>query len=328
MKLRNRKSYMTSLPEGAPPKSYKPRITQLIYYAILLSVALYILYIFVSRFFYFNEMGFVEVDKTIISATYGGKILKLNLHEGQSINRNEIIAEIAASKDCSANLNNARENKLKYDLALNQSKLSLLKRNIASLQTRLNNSTLQRALETGQSLQSNDNKLKLELAKKQAETDLIESEIILQKQQLQTFKPLALKKVNAASCANETIRSPFNSTVISVQRKINEFTSRGAPLITLAADNATVRIEAYLKTDQRGYINKGDIVSVIFANNLETQAKISSIHSSAYNVPEREWDYYKPADTQLRVHLEPLNKQDAKLWKQYDRMEVAVRGRK
>ncbi|VAW94117.1 hypothetical protein MNBD_GAMMA23-2176 [hydrothermal vent metagenome] len=325
MKLRNRKSYITSLPEGAPPRNIRPRITQLIYYAILVFVVGYILYVFGSRFFYFKAPGFVEVEKTIISASHGGRVLKLPIKEEQKVKAKELIAVIAATKSC-ASAGNSQVIKLKYELDFNRTKLSLLKRAIKDIKNRLSNFNLQRALETGQARESTGQKLKLELIKKQNDADLLEGQIILQQQQINKMKPYRSAAIVSSECYNESIFSPYAGTVRSIKRNLNEFAARGVPLIILSADNAKVRIETYLKNKELSYLHKGDTVDVSFADGNKSEAKIIAIYSSAYNVSEREWD--RPAETQVRVHLEPLTKQDAALWRKYDRMEVTVRGRK
>ncbi len=325
MKLRNRKSYITSLPEGAPPQNIRPRITQIIYYAILLLVVGYILYVIGSRFFYFKAAGFVEVEKTIISASHGGRVIKLPVSEEQKIKAKELLAVIAAVKNC-APVGNGQIVKLQYELDFNRTKLSLLKRAIKDIKARLSDFNLRRALETGQSRESAGQKLKLELLKKQNTADLLESQIILQQQQLIKTKKYRPAAMVSSECFNENLVSPFDGTVRSVKRNLNEFAARGVPLIILTANNAKVRIETYLKNKELAYLHKGGIVDVVFADGVKSEAKITAIYSSAYDVSEREWD--RPAETQVRVHLEPLTKQDAALWRKYDRMEVTVRGRK
>lgn len=327
MKLRNRKSYITSLPEGAPPTNVRPQITQIIYYTILLSVVGYVIYIFASRIFYYKEAGFVEVEKTVISASHAGKILKLPVKEGQAFRKKDLLAIIAASRNCGASIN-LQHNKLKYDLALDQSKLSLLKRSIDELKNRYNKATLQRALETGQARNTSNNKIQLEILKKQNEIDLLESRIILQQQQLKNTRTTKTGRNASADCFNENIYAPFDGVVYSVKRKLNEFTQRGEPLFTLVANNATVRVESYLNIDLLPNLAVGKPATVILTKNLNTPATIKAIHSSAYNLAERNWSHYKADDTHVLIYLQALNSDDARLWKRYDRMEVKVQGRK
>ena len=327
MKLRNKKSYITSLPEGTPPKNFRPRITQIIYYSILLFVVFYIVYIFGSRLFYFKASGFVEVNKTVLSATHGGRIIALRVKEGQPVRKKQLLATVAASSNCASTIN-LRFNKIKYDIALNQKKIAILNSEIDALEKRYNNTMLERALETGQSRNASGNKLKLDILKKQNALELLNSQTSLLKQELKNNKQRHLAANASADCFDENIYSPFNGYVYSVQHNADEFVQRGKALLTLIANNADVRIEAYLKTDQRPWLETGEIVDVSLSDDISTQARIKSIHSSAYNFPQRERDYYKPADTQVLVLLEPLSAKDAQLWKQYDRLKVTVRGRK
>ena len=327
MKLRNRKTYINTLPEGGPPENVRPRITQIIYYIILLSVVGYVIFIFASRYFYFKEKGFVEVEKTIISSSRGGKVLKLKASEGKKIDKNTLIAVIAATRVCQA-ADNTRQQKLAYDIGLNKARQGILNSEIQGLNRDLSTFSLRRALETGQNRLSSRESIKRLLAKKRAEAALLYRQIQLQKTQLAGLEKQRATVRLPAECFNEVIKAPFDGIVHSVKRKINEFSARGASLMTLIADTAAVRIELYLDNDQLKYLQAGNIVTITFPDGVKGKAEIEKIYSSAYKFPERDWVHYRPADTQVRVHLKPLNKRDAAVWKKYDRMEVTVRGRK
>lgn len=329
MKLRNHSSFITSLPEGTPPTNIRPRITQAIYYAILLSIVGYIFYILSTKYFYFNEAGVVEVEKTILSASRGGKVLKLTVKEGHAFKNKNLLATLSASKSCGASTtNSARINKLKFDLGLKRSKLSLLNREIKLLQNNLSTFNLQRALETGQARDASLSKLKNTLLKKQNDASLLNGEIILLKKYIKNPGSSYYANGSSLECFNESIYSPFKGVVHSIKRKLNEFSPRGEALLLLIADDAPVHIEVYLENDQLSYLQLNALLTVTFANGSETKAEIKKIHSSAFSSPEREWNHYKPSSTQIRVHLSPLNKDDAMLWKKYDRMPVNVRGAK
>ena len=331
MKLRNRKTYMNTLPEGAPPENVRPRITQIIYYLILLTVIGYVVYIFGSRYFYFKEQGYVEVEKTVISSSRGGKLLKLKVQEGQKIEKNTLLAVIEAVRQCQSSEyfpDNSRVQKLAYDIAMNRARQTLLNNEIKTHKKGLSTFSLHRALETGQKKQLERYNLKLLLEKKQSEADLLYRQIILQQRQLAGLKKQALSVRLPADCYNEVIKAPFSGKVQSIKRKVNEFSARGSALLGLIADNADVRIELYLDNDQLRYLHAGDHVDIKFSDGVKSQAKIKTIYSSAYKFPERDWVHYRPADTQVRVDLVPVNRKDAVLWMRYDRMEVTVRGRK
>jgi len=327
MKLRNKKSHITALPEGMPPKNFRPRITQIIYYLILASIISYLIYIFGSKIFYFKEHGFVEIDRTVISSARGGKILALPVHEGQGIKAKSLLAIIDSARNCFTTMSN-QHNKISYELSLNRIKLKNLNKSISDLQKIIDNDQLMRALETGPSQRSPLRKVKLDIYNKQADVLLLKHKINLQTQQV---KMLAKKpsRINASpECSNETIYSPFDGIIYSVKRKLNEFSSRGEPLLILINSQANVRIEFYIPNDQLASISIGNFVDVSFPDGAATEAKIKMISSAAYDFTDREWVQSNPLEIRMRVLLEPLNTKDAEIWKRYDRMEVNVRGRK
>lgn len=327
MKLRNKKSHMTGLPEGLPPRNMKPRITQIIYYIILASTVGYLIFIFGSRIFYFKEQGFVEINKTVISASHGGKILKLAVKEGQNIKRNALLAIINSARNCFTSTDN-QYNKLAYEYALNRIKLNAVNQSINDLEKLLTNDKLMRALETGQSQRTPLSKVKLDIYNKQADVVLLKHKMALQKQQINMLKHNPSKTNKSPECYNESISSPFNGTVHSVKSHPSEFASRGEALLILVNEKAPVRIEFYLASDQLSSLKKGNIVNVSFPDGVSTKAVIKSIYSAAYDFTDREWALTTPLEIKVRVHLEPINTQDADIWKRYDRMEVVVRGRK
>jgi len=327
MKLRNRKTYMNTLPEGAPPENVRPRITQIIYYLILLTVLGYVIYIFGARFFYFKEKGFVEIEKTIISSSRGGKILRLMSMEGQKINKKDLIAVIAPARHCQRE-DDGRLQKMVYDIALNRVQLGILNKSIYALKNKLSDFSLMRALETGQQRQSERESMLRNLEKDKADAALLTGKIVLQKRQLASLTEAQGKSRLPADCYAEVIGAPFNGVIHSVKRKVSEFSARGAPLVTLIADKAPVRIESYLDNDQLRYLHRGNVVNIKFADGVRSKARINKIFSSANEIPERDWVHYRPVETQVRVHLVPVSSKDAALWKRYDRMEVTVRGGK
>ncbi len=100
MRLKNRKSYMTSLPEGKPPKERKVRITQLIYFFALFSVFAYLAQVGYGRWRYFDGKGRIEVEKTLVSSRFGGRIAAITVQEGDDLQTGDPIARIEPSLEC------------------------------------------------------------------------------------------------------------------------------------------------------------------------------------------------------------------------------------
>ena len=325
MKIRNRPSHINTLPEGSPTTSNTARLTKLFYFVGLILVTGYILYTLLSHLLYYKVPGFVEVEKTVISSSHGGRVLQLPINSEQAIKKNQLLAVIAAAKKC-GEIDDDRVIRLKYDIDFNNSKLRAVQQEIKHIHAALSASSLQRALETGGHTESTRQKLELDLGRKKNDAELLKQQIVLQQRQLEELKTLNTRSVHSAECFNEHILAPFDGRIHAINHKIDEYAARGAPLVILTADNASVRIEAYLKSNFYSHLKKGDTLEVTFSDQVKSKGKIEEIHAADFNVSEQEWR--RPAEGRIRVHLKPITAADAQLWKRYDRMEVTIRGTK
>jgi len=327
MKLRNRKSYITNLPEGSAPVNVKPKITQIIYFAILGLIVAYLISIGIGRWFYLNARGQVEVEKTLISSTRGGHISSIKVIEGQHLQKGDLIVRIDALKQCVPEENRPLQ-KLRLDIALNEQRIILLKVKQAELDKLQRGGELRRALELerqstgyGKQYWRDQNKLTSDLA-------LTAKELELQQGQLTNMEKEIRNQIVPAECRAEIIRAPFASRVQVVRRRVQEYAKRGEAIVILTRNQASVRIEAYFTEDELKYISLGKQIDVTFPDGVESVGVVKAVYSSAYSVPEREWKGYRPLTSGIRVHLFPLNKSEKMNWKQYDRMEVRVRADK
>ena len=329
MKLNNQKSYMSSLHEGEAPRTLQSKITKYIYFAILLSIASYVVYIFLQKIFYFNEVGFVEVNKISISSTRGGRITSLNFTEGEHLEKNSLIAVIDNHKDCSVK-DDDRLEKLKHDIEIDLALLDSL--NIQIQQNKglvLSKDNLLRALELEKKLlvkPNNNNLQKINLALSN-QANLLKQEIKLKRKRLTQLASITVLPLSEV-CFDESITAPFSSKVYSIQKQNFEVVTRAESILTIIADHADVHIELYLEIAQYPNIKSGDVFSVALPDGQRSTAIVESIFSSAYDSADRKWNDYIPVDAHLRVHLIPENQQQAKVWKLFDQMQVKVRGHK
>ena len=328
MKLRNRKSYMTSLPEGEPPKNNKASITQLIYFLILLIVVGYLFFLITKRYWYFEEIGVVEVEKTLISSIDGGRIDNIYIKEGQKLKMGDSIAVIEASRtDCTVT-QDSRIDKLRYEIQNDIVELGVLRAQLAATKQTTDDYELRRALELDRGLLRESERIKREQEKYSIDITLLSKQIELKKQQLNDLQ----KNKNTVSmhreCFSESIVAPFNAIVLAIHKRPKEYTQRGEAIVTLIKHGALVRIEAYLNRDLLKYIHIGDKLDIEFPDGMKSHGLIKEINSSAYIATERQLDQYKPYESDIRVHLMPIDNQMRDQWLKYDRMEVSVKGRK
>lgn len=327
MKLRNRKSYITTLSEGTAPMDVKPRITQFIYFAIIGLIVAYIAYIVAERLLYLNARGQVEIEKTLISSVRGGHISSLNITEGQQLRKGDLIARIDPVKQCIPEENKQLQ-KLQLDIALNKQKIILLKTQQTEMDSLKRGVELRRALELERENFSSERQLWREQNKLTSSLALLKKTLELQLTQLKSIKKDMHNQTVPAECQIEIIRAPFGARVHVVKRRVQEFTKRGEAIVILTKNQGPVRIEAYFTKDELKYIQLGKQAHITFPDGVKSTGVVKAIYSSAYSAPEREWKGYRPLTTGIRVHLFPPNENEKKQWKRYDRLEVRVRAEK
>jgi len=317
---------MTSLPEGEAPKNSRASVTQFIYFLVLLTAVAYLVFIYVKRYWYFEEFGHIEVEKTVISSSQGGRIESLPVNEGQKLFAKDRIAIIEALRDNCDPREDERINKLRFDIDSNISKRNILTARIKTSEEALTGYELRRALELDRGLSRDVERKRRERDTIKADRALLDKQIVIQKKRLTDLQAKQKKASLPEGCYNEQISSPFNAIVASVLKRPKEFAQRGEAIITLMKETAPVRIEVYLDQDVLKYLHTGDRVDLVLPDGTDDEAVIEAIHSSAYAEPNRQWHNYKPADTDIRVHLRPADASSRKKWLPFDRMEVRVRG--
>ena len=83
--LRNRQSLVTSHEEGTPPPVTGMRVTQVIYYAVVLGVIAFVIYYAQDRMRFWAETGVVAAAVTPVAPSIDGRITELYVEEGQPI---------------------------------------------------------------------------------------------------------------------------------------------------------------------------------------------------------------------------------------------------
>lgn len=327
MKLRTQKSYFNNLPEGAPPQRILPRITRLIYYLVLFALVAGVLYLLGMRMFYFSGRGQVERKKTILSSTRGGNIVQLTKRTGESFVQGEVLAEIRIADQC-GDRPDTRLTRLQFDLKSREAQLAALRTRLEPLQQTLNSRMLFRALEIGDaSSRRRMEELKNKEEKIWEQVQLLEAEILVRREELAALEEQLDVPVDRA-CTVETITAPFDGTVYHVGSDLNEYTDRGEPLLVVTAETAPVYVEAYLKEKYLQYVSLNTQMTVKFPDQYSGIGRVETVTSTAQAVAKRQLKDYVPTSTMIRVQVVPVDKNEAALWKKYDRIDVRVQGRK
>ena len=324
MRLRNRQAYLSTLPEGEPDKNTASQITRWLYFSMLFLTMAYLVYIGFTRFTQFQGRGQVELEKTIISPERGGQVISLAVREGQDLQRGFLMARIKASTVCRP-VDKTRTDKLSFDIGLKKIEIDLLKKRILSEQRARSNFSLRRALELDRSRIKQDEQAERKIVDMKLKMGALINEVALQEAALNKAQsPLPVPF--DPGCVEQQIRAPLSGIVHSVSHKVYEFAPRGEPLVTLIANDAAVRIEAFVDNKYRRYIAVDMLVGVVFPDGLKTKGLINKILSSSAAFPRKEIKDYESLESSIRLHIVPVNEVDQQIWRAQDRMEVTIRG--
>lgn len=323
MKLRNRQSYITTLPEGESPEKQAPKITRWIYFLLLFSIIGYLVSIGYAGLTQFQGRGQVEVEKTVLSPSHGGQVTGLFVEKGKLIKKGSAIVQIKASIGCSLE-DTGRINKLKFDIALKKSQLGSLNKRLSEEEIKLDDQVVRRALEIDRRSTKGIDRAISDLNYK---TEALKNEIRLGEESLRNLNSTSAISKDSA-CQDEVIYAPFTSVVNSISKKRYEFATRGIPLVSLIRKNALVQIEAYIDNESDQYVSVNKKVEVIFPDKQIGQGIISEIISSSAFFQTRKWRGYESEESKVAINISPINASEAQKWKVYDRMEVQIRGLK
>lgn len=325
MKLRNRTSYMTTLPEGDPPRRRGPSITRRLYLLLLLGLVAYLGYIAFDRLFFLHGWGQVEVDKIAISSARGGRIDVLPIADGQAIGQGELLARIDAPKRCEPE-QDPRLQRLAMDAQLTQGRIEVLSQELTRKRAKAEEFTrLRRALEIDTRSSREARQLSDEIDRLQQDVAIAVRRLSIERRQIEQLRAELADKPLPSDCIDEELRAPVAATVLHVGHAPTEVVGRGETIATLVPSDARVRVEAYLEIDDVDDVHVGKVMRVEFPDGQVSPGVIESIHSSAYRSAQRQWDGYTPLSSRVLVHVVPARADQRLRWLNYDRMDVRVR---
>jgi len=328
VKLRNRKKFINTLPEGNPPDDLRPKLTRWAYFFVLFAVVTYLAYIIVMRVTFVHAYGQVEVEKIIVSAARGGRLTELLVKQGEQVKKGQRIARIAPQRICTK-LDQSNRNlleKLNYEIKLKQRRLADNQKNLEQVKNLKHKIQLRRILETDEEGSANrllkqENNLKLEI-------DLHKSSIALAKKHYKQIQQKNISKRDLpAECLGETLIAPRKGRIVATKYQVYDVISKATPIAVIRPENPEIIINAYFPEDAMNYLSTGKVLNISFPDDWESKAIIKAISSQALNLAEPLKKDYTPVKTGILVRMQPVNKNNTSRWQNYDRMEVYVRAR-
>ena len=314
MKIRNRKSYLNSLPEGKAPESGLSKIVHWAYFLLLAAIVIYFVRYAYLRLTGIEGYGEVVVEQIVLSAGYGGHVAHLPVVENQEVKKGELLVQIDSLKTCSLK-DRAYSLKLKLDSEIKKARIKVLKRKLKEINSE---QRIRRALELNNRATRTDPDLPYEIA-------LLEKELSIQRDLLGNLTRSEPQRISG-ECMDEMIYSPFDAVVKRILKKTHEFAERAESVVIIESKQASVQIEGYFSKYDLESVSIDKKMTINFPDGSEGYGYIKEIHSAAYAFPQREWEGYEPSDSRVRVHLLPVDERQAEKWKRYDLLRVQIRG--
>ena len=333
MKLRTKKSYFQNLPEGQAPLRFWPRVFKFLYFALLISIAVGILCVFVMRAVYFKGNGQVEIEKHKLSALDSGRLVKLYKLPGEYFKAGQPLAQIDLDLECRIDEPDIRPTQLAYDIKKMEADLKVYRSQLDALEEieiQMPEGILYRALEVGAPVSSSKEEKEILLEKDQLKKkiELLTAEIRVRKWELTELKRLLSGVKTSSGCETETIFAPFEGVVDHITRKQGEFVGGGEPLLTVISKKARVTVEAYVSWKTMKYLKRGKTLTVTFPDGTKTRGIITEFKSVASQSVELIKKNYLPVESKPWILLVPGNEKDRQHWIDNDRVEVRITGGK
>ena len=324
MRIRNRTSYLETLPEGRAPVSIRSLLTRRAYQIILLGIVVYLVFAVVDRLMYVHGSGQVEIDKTRIGPLHGGQIASFSVAEGDRIHQGQPLALITARRICTAEIDPWLD-KLRFDIESKTARLKLLSDRYRTLPADDEQTLLRRALEVDRTAVAERRQIQRERDKLGYSLDELMEEIDILKSRLHRLEARDAAQELPPECFEEAIVAPFDGHVRAVLRQLHEYVDRGETFLIIEADDAPIRVEAYFDTDDLDYLKRGKLVRVSFPDGEQSFGEIDKIYSAAFDASERETDQYQPVTAAVRADLRPWPGNEERRWRRYDRLAVRLR---
>lgn len=210
----------------------------------------------------FDAMGVFESDEVLVSSEEGGKILYLDIREGDRLEKGRIIGQID-TKELELN-----KEQLVKKIASAQAKKSDIKKQLAPLEEQL---------KTARTEQARTMRLLKADAATQKNLDDINAQIALLQRQLEAQKSsmdLANKSIEDEiqsmdfqigvidyKIGRSSVSSPINGTVLEKYAYAGEVASPNKPLFKVA-DTDVLRLKAYVIEPQLTHVKLGDKATV------------------------------------------------------------------
>ncbi len=323
--LRNRQSLVTSHEEGTPPPVTGMRVTQVIYYAVVLGVIAFVIYYAQDRMRFWAETGVVAAAVTPVAPSIDGRITELYVQEGQPILPDDELILVEPGEQC-APLDRSRLVGLELDARLAEVRHEVAGERIRERRMRLEGLDRLVGLDLGPDLLRERERLVAEIEDLEAEQRVLALEIGLREE---FVRGVESSLVNTDTrCAPELVRAPANGVVHEILRDEFGVVGRGEPVLTFKAEQPDVRVVASVDPELVRDLFVGKEVTLEFPDGQRSAGRVANARVGRDVVDALDLGSYRIMDTDFVVEIVPVEQGQGPSWLEYDRLYVDIRGRR
>lgn len=323
--LRNRQSLVTSHEEGTPPPASRMRVTQAIYYVVILSLIGFVIYYAQDRLRFWAATGVVASAVTPVAPSIDGRVSYIYVAEGQSILPEDALILVEPGETC-APLDRSRLVGLELDARLAEVKHEAAGERVRERRMRLQGLDRRVGLELGPDILRERERLLSEIEDLEAEQRLLASEIVLREQ---FVRGVAGSLVNTdTKCAPELVRAPTEGVVHEILREEFSVVGRGDAVMTFKARQPEVRIVASVDSELVRHLFVGKEVTLEFPDGQRSPGRVANAQVGRDVVDALDLGSYRIMDTDFVVEIVPSEPGAGAAWLDYDRLYVDIRGRR
>ncbi|NMH61434.1 biotin/lipoyl-binding protein [Alteromonas ponticola] len=330
MKLHNKKSVLNAAPYSQPPRKKTPIITQWLYIIFLLGICAYVVYFLLKQAFTIQTAGVIETESVAVKSPYSGLLTQFDKRLGQAVSRGDIIGTISPAENCEPEDNTKDERALRYRIQDARFALQLLidehqidQQEFQRLQAQ--DRKLKRALEISAPLNHDSDKLRVVLAKQEAEIKMERQKINALESRYQELTELT-PPIQPERCRPRSIMANQSGTIATLAVVKGDAVKAGETLLTLTPEAPQLTLTAYLEVSEFDDLTIGDTLSIVLPDESNSSGKVTQISSSASGRQQLEYDGYRPVLPQLRVTLVPVDAVEAQKWARFNQFQVLVEG--
>lgn len=322
MRLRNRKSYVTTLPEGVPEKKPAMSLVRLLYFAGLAFVLLYLLFYAAQRLFYVEAAGYVAMERHLLQTDRKGTIRGLALKAGDAIRRGQPLFRIEQEvvddrRDAAA----WERLKMRREIGLKQAELAALERGIEDMAQRQQHLAGLKLLELDR-----DRHREFALLGRELEGERLKA--LGLRQELAALRGyqggLGGLEGYRRSVEATPFHSPFDGFVYRVEKGEHEFAREGDTVLVLE-DAGQVRIHAYFSLEDLSRLRVGKPVGLVLPDGTSLAGRIARLESASVEHPDKLSKGYQPLEALVRVEIAPAEAPARIDWRRYNQLDVQVR---